>query len=92
MTKLGKKILNAVSLGDGYVRARVADNSYSICICHSEKQKEYIEYKAKLVSEAVGKSVNVFEFNNSGHKAYRFEVACPYFKFVRKWLYKAKKR
>lgn len=86
MTKKGKKFLLAASFGDGYIRER--GNYYSICIRHSEKQREYIEYKAAMISEAIGREVNVTEFDNSGKVGYRFEVSVPYLKFVRKWLYK----
>lgn len=60
MEKLNN-ILLACCLGDGYL-----SSSGTFEILHTEKQKEYLEYKASLFNGIVK------EKNNNGHKAYYF--------------------
>ena len=86
LTKRDKQFLNALAIGDGHIRER--GNSFAICITHSEKQRDYLEFKAKRLSNILKREVNVRKFNNSGYEAYGIEVAIPYMKFVRKWLYR----
>ena len=86
LTKKDKKFLNALAIGDGHIRQR--GNSFAICIKHSDRQKDYLEFKAKRLSDILKREVNVRKFNNSGYGAYGIEVTIPYMKFVRKWLYR----
>lgn len=86
LTKKDKKFLNALAIGDGHIRER--GNSFAICITHSDDQKDYLEFKAKRLSDILGRKVNIGKFNNNGYGAYRIEIAIPYMKVVRKWLYR----
>lgn len=56
------KILLAFSLGDGYLNSKG-----TLYILHSEKQKEYIKYKANIFNASL-----CFKLNN-GHPAYCFQ-------------------
>lgn len=85
MMKEEKRVLRAFALGDGHIRVR--GNSYSLSVSHCEKQKEYIIFKADMLSKIIGKKVEVHPYDNKGFPSYRFEVANEYFRFLRKWLY-----
>lgn len=76
-------------IGDGHIRNNRPSH---LCIRHCEKQKPFIEFKADILSKAIGRHVNVCPFNNSGYGAYRFEKSIPYVRIIHKWLYKDGKK
>ena len=90
MEKTAKKLLNGLSLGDGYIS--VKGNSYRLCITHCAKQKGYLEHKVKLLEEELGRKIPIMEFDNCGYKAFRIQLCHSYLKFVREWLYKNGKK
>lgn len=85
MNKRLKKMLNGFALGDGYISKK--KNSYTLFITHCLKQKDYLESKARILSEIRGKNVYIMNFNNGGYDAFRISISNSYLKFVYKWLY-----
>lgn len=97
MKKESKSILIGLSIGDGCVKSR-KDNRYnytqnSIEFIHSEKQKEYIEYKADLLHSIFGgKRPNVRLFINNGYPAYAMMKTDKYLKIIYDLMYQNKKK
>lgn len=88
-TKDQKGLLIAMAIGDGYIRQ---NRPTHLCIIHSEKQREYIEYKASIIQDITGSNVNIHSFDNSGYNGCRLEKSIEYMRFVRKWLYVDRKK
>lgn len=92
MKKENKAILIGLSIGDGCVKSR-KDKRYnytqnSIEFIHSEKQKEYIEYKADLLHSIFGgKRPNVRFFINNGFPAYSMMKTDKYLKIIYDLMY-----
>ena len=82
MTRDEKSLLIAMSLGDGHVRPRG-----SLSVQHSNKQRDYLSYKANLISKIFDCKININEVNNNGFMQVRFEKSNRYFKLIRRWLY-----
>lgn len=62
-------------------------------ITHSIKQKEYIEYKARLVSELLHCQIpNLYHRKDSKHDEYSIQKRHKYFKVLRSWIYKDKEK
>lgn len=58
LTKKDMSVLIGLLIGDGYI-----DDKGRICIEHSEKQKDYCVFKAKLLhSVCGGKDIKVHEY------------------------------
>lgn len=92
MNKHDKSILIGLTLGDGYISEkkdkRYNHTQYGINIIHCEKQKEYIEYKAKLLHSIFGgKEVKVHFFMNNNYPVYRLSKSNKYFKILRRLIY-----
>lgn len=98
-----KSILIALVLGDGSIsiqKKKVKDRVYSYAnfeVTHSYKQKEYIEWKAKLCKSITGKKCNINaklvkkRVIKNKHTpellAYRFTCCHKYFRVLYKWIY-----
>lgn len=71
-----------MSLGDGCLRrlSHIYPSSKkgSLCIKHCLKQKPYLVYKAKLLSEIFQKDIPVKDINNSGYPGCYLSVADDY--------------
>jgi hypothetical protein len=52
------RLLIAVSLGDGHLK-EVSPTSALLCIGHSKKQRDYLEYKARILNLALGSANEV---------------------------------
>lgn len=89
LTKREKVLLLAMCIGDGHIRN---NRPTHLCVRHCEKQKPFIEFKAGIISKAIGRDVNISPFDNSGYPAYRFEKSIPYVRIIHKWLYKNGKK
>jgi len=93
MDKRKKAILIALGLGDGYFTKPSHNNpTPQLYIEHSEVQKEYIEYKHKLLISLLGgykpkiaKRTRVR--NGKTLNSYRFVKTHKYFKVLRRWMY-----
>ena len=87
MKKEEKVLLLAMVLGDGHIRPEVAELS----ITHGEAQKQYLEYKAELVSRAISKPITITSRESKiGDKAftgYRFSCTHRFFRVLRKRCY-----
>jgi recombination protein RecA len=79
----------AMAIGDGHIRR---NKNTHLCIRHSEKQKEYIQYKASLIEKITGKLTKVNPFFSGLLPACGFEKSIPYIRIVHKWLYKDGKK
>lgn len=86
--KSSRDLLLSVSIGDGYI-----DKSGGVKILHSLAQKEYLEWKHRLLKGA-GYSVSEIKYkDNSGYPAYSFRVNGSNFgKHLRKVLYSSGKK
>ena len=83
MNKTGRALLKSVALGDGYV-----DPKGYITILHSERQKEYLEWKMKLLRKNGISTGELKEKNNNGHKGFTLCVnSTEYGKLMRRFLY-----
>lgn len=96
MNKEQNGILFGMTIGDGCLYIQ---NGYpSIIIGHSPKQKEYIEYKSKLLENIFGTKVNITEyvgFNKSVQKTYtnlRITKGHKYFSEMYEIFYSNKKK
>jgi recombination protein RecA len=93
MEKRKKALLVALVLGDGYIRKDHRSNTCSLKLCHSEKQKEYLEYKARLLQSLLGgKEVIVNRYvhkwpDGKSFVQYRCERADNYFRILRNMMY-----
>lgn len=90
MTKINRKardLMLFMSLGDGHI-----DRCGAFTLIHCAKQKEYIEYKQKLLRSCGIKTSECELFDNSGYAGYRFRTKSYSFsKVLRRILYKPKK-
>lgn len=95
MERRKKALLIAFVLGDGYLKVdkRSKNKSTALKICHSIKQKEYIEHKAFLLGSLIGgrkPKINEYRCKLSNGKVYkqlRFERTHKYFRVLHKWMY-----
>lgn len=93
MTKEQKAILIAISIGDGYLKKDINSKSVLLKLLHSIKQKEYLIWKVNLVRKICGGKENkIVEFNNNGYLGIYWSKANDYFRVIRKWLYKDRKK
>lgn len=92
MTQEQKSILISLVLGDGhlYNYKHHKYNSYhsGIKITHSIKQKEYIEYKKRLLDQIFKSNIRVVEFNNSGYPGVSITKGNKYFRILKRFIYK----
>ena len=102
MKKSKKSLLIACVLGDGYIAKSSNSKSCTLEIIHSNKQKEYIEWKADLLRKATGKKIPLKEKMVTKRTivgketpellAYRITCTHKYFRVLRKWLYPNNKK
>lgn len=102
MNSEDRGILVGMVLGDGYlhVRNRLKDGKYKyessgLTIVHSEKQKEYLLYKADLVRRMFGGGFSVYKThstlkNGKTYYGYGFAKANKYFKVLQGMMYRDK--
>ena len=84
MENLKKSLLIALILGDGHINKR--DNCLQIT--HSIKQKDYIDYKCKLLSKLLNcKAPNLYHRFDSKHNEFTLTKGHRYFRILRKWIY-----
>ena len=87
--KEGRRIALYMGIGDGHINK----NSYFLSIRHCLKQKEYLEWKRKLLIEKGFSCSEIKYVPNNGYGAYEFYThynKC--FKLIRKILYKNRKK
>lgn len=87
-TKLGRNLVLWMALGDGTLNA----NGY-LSIRHSIKQKEYLEWKRKILKENGIAVSEIYYVNNNGYGGYEFRTKS--YDFIRVWrrrLYKPSKK
>ena len=68
-TKLGRNLVLWMALGDGTLNA----NGY-LSIRHSIKQKEYLEWKRKILKENGIAVSEIYYVNNNGYGGYEFRT------------------
>ena len=84
MERTKKAILIGLVLGDGHITSKGDLN-----ITHSIKQKEYIEYKAKLIKNLLScKKLNLYHRLDDKHNEFTLHKTHKYFKILRNWIYK----
>ena len=83
MTKDEESLCLAMVLGDGHIRK----NQPELSIGHGAQQKEYIDWKADVLTKATGKPVKVSEVSVDGHTGYRLSVTHPFFGKLREDCY-----
>lgn len=84
MERTKKAILIGLILGDGHITPKGELN-----ITHSIKQKDYIEYKAKIIEQLLQcKKLNLYHRIDNIHNEYSLHKTHKYFKILRKWIYK----
>jgi hypothetical protein len=95
MEQRKKALLIAFVLGDGYLRVdkRYPNRKPALKLCHSIKQREYLEHKVRLLHSLLGGKVPVIrEYvhtlpNGIGYGQVRCEKAHRYFGVLRRWMY-----
>lgn len=84
MNRNKKALLIGLILGDGHLNPR---SGVSLEIMHSDKQKFYLEYKNKLISEILNcKLCNLYHRKSTN--CYKLAKGHRYFKILYKWIYK----
>jgi len=97
MDNYKKSILVALAIGDGAIQKRVDKKygtiSYCISIKHCARQKEYLEYKARIINSILGgKNTPVVDVNNSGYPGCRYNKGNKKLKYIYNILYKDGKK
>ena len=88
MRKKEKALLLAMCIGDGHLSKDKKSKSVSLMLSHCEKQRSYLEYKAKLVNSICGGRQNEVHFkNNNGYPCYTYRKADNYFRVLHKFQY-----
>lgn len=92
-----KALLIAFVIGDGYIRidSRLKNPKGTLKLCHSIKQKDYLEYKVNVLHSLVGgKKPVIREYTctvkGKTYRQVRAEKSHKYFKVLRGWLYPGK--
>lgn len=88
MTDVERSILMGMIVGDGCLTS----SKRSLKIYHSTKQREYLEYKKKLVEQILSKKINTCNSSNlhySGNTYHTcgFTVSHPFFKSIYDSIY-----
>lgn len=97
MTKEQIGIILAMSIGDAHlgknVDKRWNSESYFISMIHGEKQKEYIEWKSKIINSILGGKQSIpKKFNNNGYVGYRYSKTSKKLKPLYNRLHKRKSK
>lgn len=103
MNRRNRGVLIGMVLGDGYisVRSMLKDGKYpyvssELCLKHSIKQREYLEYKASLLKSMFGGtvSVKVFDVVVAGvtYKQCRVSKSHRYFRVLHRVMYSGGKK
>ena len=94
MKREKKALLIALVIGDGYIRIdkRQKNPKGTLKLCHSDKQREYLEYKVGLLHSLIGGKrpvIRDYTCTVEGHQysQVRAEKTHKYFGVLRKWLY-----
>lgn len=88
MDKRKKSLLIGLILGDGHLNAR---SGVALEIMHGAKQKFYLDYKNKLISELLNcKMCNVYYRKSTD--CYKITKGHKYFKILRRWIYKDREK
>lgn len=87
ITKFGRQLVLFMSIGDGSL------NSHGyLTIRHCIQQKEYIEWKKKLLNRNGVKTTDIYYVDNNGYGAYEFRTQTyEFIKRYRRILYTPKK-
>jgi len=94
MNAIKRGVLIGLVLGDGHLRVcrdkRFPNSWHSeFSVTHRASQKEYIEYKAKLLHSILGgKLPKVSLVNNNGKPGYKIYKSHRYFRVLHGWIYK----
>ena len=80
------KILGMV-VGDGHITV-----NNRLCIRHCIAQQEYAKHKAEVISNIFHKDITVHDYEYNGFPCVQFAIQNPYFRIVRKWLYRGIKK
>ena len=84
MDKRTKSLLIGLALGDGHLNSR---HGVSLEIEHGAKQKFYLDYKRKLISELLNTNEpNVY--HNKNKNTFKISKGHRYFRVLRKWIYR----
>lgn len=88
-----KSLLIGLSLGDGHLYSCKNKNcktyNSGISFTHSIKQKEYLEWKSKLLHSIFGgKMPNVICINNNGYPGVVMKKSHKYFRVLKRYLYR----
>ena len=96
MERRKKALLIAFVLGDGYIhidKRRPKAARLALKLCHSAKQREYLEHKVSLLHSLIGgKKPSIIECvhrwpDGSSYQQVRAEKSHSYFRVLRKWMY-----
>lgn len=88
MDKRKKSLLIGLVLGDGHLNS---NSGVALEIEHSAKQKFYLEYKNKLISELLNcKQCNIYY--RKSKDCYKISKGHPYFRVLKKWIYDNKEK
>ena len=96
MKRSKKALLIALVIGDGYIRldTRRKNACASLCLCHSKKQEEYLNYKVDLLHSLLGgkrpvvrQQLSSVQRNGLRYPQVASDKAHKYFKILRRWLY-----
>ena len=82
-----KSVLFGICIGDGYISSK-----NRLIIRHGSKQKDYILFKKNRIESILKRSINIYTYKYNGYECYQFGIGHPYFKCLRKWIYKNNKK
>ena len=83
ITKEARDLVLFMTFGDGYIQ-----KNGNLKIRHSVKQKEYLEWKMKLLRKNGIHTSDIYYVDNNGYGAYEFYTySYNFIKLIRKYLY-----
>jgi hypothetical protein len=98
MTREDKALLIGLVIGDGSLNVRRDkrwENSFhsQLNFTHSAKQRQYVEWKSKLLQTIFGgKAPKVTDINNNGYPGVRMSKSNKYFRVLKRYLYADNKK
>jgi hypothetical protein len=88
-----RAIILGMVLGDGHVSRDARYMTATIIVKHSEKQRPYAEYKARLIADVLGGVVpSVRVIDNNGYPGCVFKKTHVYLRSLRDWIYTEDKK
>lgn len=96
MKQRKKALLIAFVLGDGYIhidKRRPKAAKLALKLCHTVKQREYLEHKVSLLHSVIGgNKPNIIDCTHRfpdgrAYQQVRAEKSHKYFRVLRKWMY-----